>query len=86
MPIVFGLISSIKLGVGTHMHLAQKGKEVNYVKTTYGKGAVEYLNDIGLLDGRIVVFQFTCLFNAFSSNSIHLFFESNEHANNHPKN
>jgi 5-methylthioadenosine/S-adenosylhomocysteine deaminase len=43
-----------KLGVGIHMHLAQTAKEVNYVRRTYGKGAVEYLGEIGLLSDKIV--------------------------------
>jgi 5-methylthioadenosine/S-adenosylhomocysteine deaminase len=43
-----------KLGVGIHMHLAQTSKEVEYVRKTYGKGPVEYLNDIGILTDKII--------------------------------
>lgn len=37
-----------------HLHLAQSLAEVAYVKEQYGKGSVEYLHDLGILDNKVL--------------------------------
>ena len=41
---------AIKRGVGIHIHVAQSEREVAYVKRTYGKTSVGFLDSLGFLD------------------------------------
>ncbi len=48
-----------RLGVGTHMHVAQSQREVDHVRAQHGRGPAEYLADLGLLDEQSVVAHLT---------------------------
>jgi 5-methylthioadenosine/S-adenosylhomocysteine deaminase len=43
-----------ELGVGIHIHVAQSREEVAHIKKVYGKGAVEYLADLGFLGENVL--------------------------------
>jgi 5-methylthioadenosine/S-adenosylhomocysteine deaminase len=47
-------------GVGLHMHLAQSPQERDYIKEQHGKGCVEYLAEIGVLDKDVLAAH--CIF------------------------
>lgn len=47
-------------GVGLHMHLAQSPQERDYIKEKYGKGCVEYLAEIGVLNKDVLAAH--CIF------------------------
>lgn len=47
-------------GVGLHMHLAQSTQERDYIKKQHGKGCVEYLAEIGVLDKDVLAAH--CIF------------------------
>jgi 5-methylthioadenosine/S-adenosylhomocysteine deaminase len=41
---------AVKHGVGIHVHVAQSDREVAYIKRTYNKTSVEFLDSLGFLD------------------------------------
>jgi 5-methylthioadenosine/S-adenosylhomocysteine deaminase len=43
-----------RYGVGIHIHVAQSRREVSYIKKTYGKTSVSFLNDLGFLRRGVV--------------------------------
>jgi 5-methylthioadenosine/S-adenosylhomocysteine deaminase len=46
--------AATKYDVGLHLHLAQSLREVEYSQEQHGKGAVEYLYDIGFLGDNVI--------------------------------
>jgi 5-methylthioadenosine/S-adenosylhomocysteine deaminase len=48
-----------RLGIGMHMHTAQAPREVAYIREAHGKGPLEYLRDIGLLQPDVVCAHLT---------------------------
>lgn len=48
-----------RLGVGTHSHVAQSQREVEYIQAQHGKGPAEYLAELGLLSPNSVLAHLT---------------------------
>ena len=46
--------------VRIHMHLAQSTRERDYINETYGMGCVEFMDDLGLLDAKLLAAH--CIF------------------------
>ena len=46
--------------VRLHMHLAQSTREHDYIHETYGMGCVEYMDDLGMLDSKLLAAH--CIF------------------------
>ena len=48
-----------RLGVGTHLHVAQSQREVDHITAEHRRGPAEYLADLGVLDDQSVVAHLT---------------------------
>ena len=48
-----------RLGVGLHTHVGQSLQEIEYCRSTYGKGPGEFLADLGVLSDRSVLAHLT---------------------------